>query len=125
MEVLLKKSKITSSILKQTLIASFSNLKTYDVIGFCVVKGDKWIVLYESSTKEIRKFLMFKDVVIEVENKPDGQGNLEELFYVVVKFEGRYLNKKFISTDKSEAEESLTLFNDIKLKAKTKGQFFI
>ena len=48
MEILLKKSKITASILKQTVSATFSDMKNSSVLGWCIFNKVKYIVFYNN-----------------------------------------------------------------------------
>lgn len=118
MEVILKKTKITSSVLNQTMIASTIDLKTADVLGFCLLKNQKWIVLYNSSTNELRKHLMFYDVVAKSDHS-------SKPFWVEVKFGGKYISKSYQTNNEAESLEFVKLMNSIKIKAQTTGQFFI
>lgn len=65
MEVVLKKSKITNSIIKQTLSATEDVLKSadYKVLGWCnYVVGKnryKYILLYNQKTSDLKKYLTF------------------------------------------------------------------
>jgi hypothetical protein len=118
MEVLLKKSKITSSVLAQTLIASISDLKSSKVLGWCVYKKHKYIVLYNSQTNELRKYFLFKEVKSQIEhiNKP---------FSVWVDF-GIGLNSLTYTTiDQNESQELLELLEKVKQQAIMIGQFFL
>ena len=60
MEVILKKTKITTSILKQTLRSTEIELGVADVLGWCIYDKQKYIVLYNSATQTRSKFPMFK-----------------------------------------------------------------
>ena len=56
MEVRLKKSKITKSIIKQSLPASltvFRNLNSIDVLGWCLLDGKKIVLLYNTITNQV------------------------------------------------------------------------
>lgn len=56
MEVQLKKTKITKSIIKQSLPASltvFRNLNSIDVLGWCLLDGKKIVLLYNTITNQV------------------------------------------------------------------------
>jgi hypothetical protein len=58
MEVELKKSKITKSIVDQSLIGSYSifyNQEGYDVLGWCFIKNLRYVLLYKRLTNQIIK----------------------------------------------------------------------
>jgi hypothetical protein len=60
MEVLLKKTKITKSIINQSLPAPIDAfLRTdfhYDVLGWCMYNGKKIVLLYEKATNQVRTY---------------------------------------------------------------------
>ena len=58
MEVLLKKTKITLSILKQTLKSNEFDLIRGEVLGWCIAfrEREKYIVIYRHDTNELSKF---------------------------------------------------------------------
>ena len=112
MEVILKKYKITSSILNQTLYANVIDLETADVLGFCVHKDKRWTVLYNSSTNKLRKYYMVKEVII----KPT---------CVEVNFYDYPITESYPTESESESQELVNLINTIKTKALACGQFFI
>ncbi len=56
MEVHLKKTKITKSIIKQSLPASltvFRNLNSIHVLGWCLLDGKKIVLLYNVITNQV------------------------------------------------------------------------
>jgi hypothetical protein len=56
MEVQLKKTKITKSIIKQSLPAAltvFRNLNHIDVLGWCLLDGKKIVLLYNRTTNQV------------------------------------------------------------------------
>lgn len=60
MEVLLKKTKITKSIINQSLSAPIDAfLRTdfyYDVLGWCMHNGKRIVLLYEKDTNQVRTY---------------------------------------------------------------------
>lgn len=116
MELILKKTKLTSSILTQTVLASYADIKTFDVIGWCVHKNHKRIVLYNHDTQELRKYPMIKDIKSEV-------------YYMqhrtVIRFDGNFNSAVYNTKDDEESQVIYNEFNKVRTDALTKGQFFI
>jgi len=56
MEVLLKKTKITLSILKQALKSNEFDLEMGEVLGWCIAFREKYIVIYRHDTNELSMF---------------------------------------------------------------------
>lgn len=116
MELILKKSKITSGILTQTVLASYSELKTFDVIGWCVHKNHKWIILYNHNTHELRKYLMIKEISTDV-------------YYMqhrtIIRFEGNVNCLTYNAKDDEESQDIYNEFNKVRTEALSRGQFFI
>jgi hypothetical protein len=118
MEVILKKTKITSAVFKQTLTANSFDFETFEVLGFCVINNQKWILMYKSSTKELRKYLMFTDLKNEVNNS--------DLRYTVkVIFDNNYVPKTYATKDENESLDFIKTLNTVKHKAVTHGQIFL
>lgn len=110
MEVILKKIKINLSVFNQIMVAGISDFMIYKPLGFCVVKGHKWIVLYNEETNQIRKFLTFK-----LESESDTS--------FIIKFPTASTTVKFDSIQ--EKVESFVAMIYVKDKANELGQFFI
>jgi len=118
MEIILKKSKITNSILAQTITASTSDLKSSDVLGWCVYKKHKYIVLYDSVTNELRKYLMFKEVSAESKYT-------FEPFSVKVYFGIEFNSLHYQTKNELESQELIEQLEEVKQQAIIKGQFFL
>ena len=116
MEVILKKSKLTSGILTQTVVATYAELDTFDVIGWCVHKNLKRIILYNNNTHELRKYLMIKEVSTEI-------------YYmqhrVCIRFEGNVNSLIYNTKNDEESKVVYDKFIKLRTEALTKGQFFI
>lgn len=122
MEVILKKSKITNSILKQALRSTELDFKVGEVLGWCIYDKHKYIICYRSDIKCLSKYLMFKNLTTEQRHKTiNGFDN----FTLNVSFEGKYVSLTYISKTKEENEALVKLLEKIKHKAQIKGQFFI
>ena len=118
MEVILKKSKITNSILGQTLIASMGNFKTMKVLGWCYYKTNNWIVLYNEETNELRRYPLFKSI----ERMPISYGRVKD----EIKVYNHNMNTQYYTFDTEE--EAITfydLINGVKSTAMQLGQFFL
>ena len=64
MEVMLKKAKITNSILKQTKNSHISDIQKGRVLGFCQFEKFDFIVLHRPDINELSKFPMYRDFKI-------------------------------------------------------------
>jgi len=121
MEVLLKKTKITKTILNQTCRSTTIDLKTGEVLGWCFYQGLKYIVIYRSGTKELSKFVLFKDLKASQIDKIDG----EHYYKVEVIIGGKYVPITYTSFTKVESDSFIDLLLFSKNKAISMGQFFI
>lgn len=118
MEVIIKKAKITSSIFNQMLIASSLNLRTFNVLGFCVFKNAKWIVLYEPSTNGLRKYPYIKDVYNE-------KDDYNKKLVVRINFEGRFNDEIYVVNDDQEGLDFFQKIKTVMRESTIKGQFYI
>jgi hypothetical protein len=116
MEVILKKSKITSSIISQTTYCSLSELNKFNVIGFCFNKENKYIVFYRSDTKELRKFVSFKSASYKKEY---------EKHIITVCLGGNYVDKNYQFDSEDEAIKILSNLKKALHESVVLGQFFI
>jgi hypothetical protein len=118
MEVILKKSKITSSILKQALRSTESDFKAGEILGWCIYDKIRFIICYRSDTKSLSKYPMFKDLIEErcIRN---------EKYVLKVSVGNAYIPISYVSETKEERDIFLRLLKEVKDSAETKGQFFI
>ena len=65
MEILLKKTIITKSIIEQVLPPDINKLDLYNILGFCIFKKYKWILLYNDCSNDLRKLRMYNTVTID------------------------------------------------------------
>ena len=122
MEVILKKTKITNSILKQALRSTEIDFKVGEILGWCIYEKLKYIVCYRSDIKSLSKFPMFKDLTTEQRHKSiNGYDN----FAVNVSLGGNYTPLTYVSKTKEENEEFVELLKKVKHNAEIKGQFFV
>jgi hypothetical protein len=117
MELSLKKTKLTNSILNQTVIATLDELKVlFYPIGWCIQKNLKWVVLYNDNTSELRKLLMPKDIWSEVNY---GQSKVK------IRFEGNVNILTYNVGSDEERDMCMEVFKYIKDSSNLKGQFFL
>lgn len=120
MEVLLKKCKITLSIIKQLLVASEENIRTYNVLGWVLLpyknSSYKKILLYDSVSNKLVSMFYPKDI----SEKPKGQDNRFELYY-----RNDFNNHYYHSFDtKEEQVQFHSVLNRVVSEAKEQGQIF-
>jgi hypothetical protein len=118
MEVLLKKTKITSSILNQCAVAFLNQLMSYEVLGYCVLKAKRWIVLYNSKTNDLKKFPLIKNVK-QQEATPPRKPEFEITYY------DDSLSGFYRSENNAEMESQAKNILLVRDKAFEKGQFYI
>lgn len=118
MEVILKKTKITSSILKQALRSTSIDLSVGEILGWCVYgKLGKYIVCYRSDTKGLSIYPMFENIDSDhVENNA---------YTIQVKLGGNYIPLKYTCTDENDKNNFVEILKKSKHIAETRGQFFI
>ena len=121
MELMLKKTKITSSILKQSLRSTGHDFLNGEVLGWCVFNGSKYIVCYRSSSCNVSIFPMFKEA--KKTSTPKDGSNME--YRIEVKLGGRYVSLMYYNTNESDADEFIELLNKVKNLAESAGQFYI
>ena len=122
MEVILKKTKITNSILKQSLRSTEIDFNVGEILGWCIYNELKYIICYRSDIKSLSRFPMFKDLVTEQRHRSvNGNDN----FAVNVSLGGNYTPLTYVSKTKEENEEFVQLLKKVKHNAEIKGQFFV
>lgn len=122
MEVILKKTKITASILKQALRSTEIDLKVGEILGWCIYDKIKYIICYRGDVKSLSKYPMFKDITTEQRHESlNGYDN----FAVKVSLGGNYTPLTYVSKTKEENEAFVELLKRVKHNAEIKGQFFI
>lgn len=119
MEVILKKTKITNSILKQALRSTEIDLKIGEILGWCIYDKIKYIIFYRSDIKYLSKFPMFKDLITKEERIKSNR------FAVMLSLGGNFMPLTYRSETKEENEEFVQLLKKVKHNAEIKGQFFI
>ncbi len=119
MEVILKKSKITNSILKQALRSTEIDFKIGEILGWCIYDKMKYIICYRSDIKSLSRYPMFKDLITEERHKES------EKYAVKVSFGRNYTPLTYVSKTKEENEDFVQLLKIAKHNAEIKGQFFV
>ena len=119
MEVILKKTKTTNSILKQALRSTEIDLKVGEILGWCIYDKMKYIICYRSDIKSLSKFPMFKDLITKEERTESNR------FAVNLSLGGNFIPLTYLSETKEENEDFIKLLKKIKHDAEIKGQFFI
>jgi len=117
MEVILKKTKITSSILKQTLRSTEEDFKSGEILGWCLYNRLKFIVCYRPGTKGLSIYPMFND--IECSEPTDTK------HWVKVKIGNGHTPIMYSCEDSHDEQHIKTLLVNIKSHAEKQGQFFI
>jgi hypothetical protein len=139
MNLELKKYKITSSIINQTLLGSyklFYNSQGYDILGWCLVKKLRYYVLQNRETKQLLKLpyvennrdLTFKKVGVQI---PDEDGGYRFPYLYLLKAHAKDFRNTFLVYHQSETESdeyAEGVFNKTKdfiFKANQIGQFYL
>jgi hypothetical protein len=126
MEVILKKSKITSSIFNQSLIVSkYSDIKDLEVLGWCIHKSTRYIVFYDSSEGLIYRMMYHTTVSMSDDwIQVDNHGR-RQLFWVVRVSSERLSPNVYQFTTEQEAKEIVQIYETVIKQAKEKGQFYL
>lgn len=122
MEVILKKTKITNSILKQTLRSTEVDLNLGEILGWCLFGKTKYIVCYRSDVKRLSIFQMFKEIKVEEKYK-DNINN--KTFLVEVNLWGNYVPLRYIFSNENDKTNFVETLKKAKHNAEIRGQFFL
>lgn len=114
MEVVLKKSKITKSILNQALLAGRKEFEVGEVLGWVNFRKIPYIVFFKSDTNLIYVYPLFRSMTVE--NTPP--------FYTTVHFGYRDMKYTYDSNNKEEQNEFIWLLEKAKRIAEERGQFY-
>ena len=112
MEIILKKTKITASILKQTLRPNINEFKCFDVIGWCVYDKQKWIVIFKDN--DLKKLPLGFEVEVD-------KYNTFKVYFKVP----RYIAVGYDFPTSNDAQEFIERLKFIKESAIEIGQFYI
>lgn len=116
MEITIKKTKITSSILNQITFASYKDIKEFSVIGWCVHQKHRWAVLQNLNSGELRKSIMVEKVLHINEFGTDK---------VQVIFVGNVNSIKYTGDDDRDLDEVFDVYERLKNQTIEMGQFYI
>ncbi len=119
MEVLLKKTKINSNILSQTVISSNQDFNPEYVLGWCFYKQIKFIVFHNNGNLSKFPFFNKSDILIDYLDKDKKSLNIK------IFFNPRQAPRIFTFNDNKKADEFKNLLYLISDKSIEKGQFFI
>lgn len=120
MEVLLKKSKITSSILKQAFKPTDEEMCTSEILGWCLFNKLKYIVFHKNGV--ITKYPLFTETVIKGPFENSGEPGYYRL---TVRLGGSWVPHEYSSENVDELESLAISLERSKAIAIEKGQFFI
>jgi len=117
MEIILKKTNITSTILNQVQPATIDDMVNSDVIGWCIDKGGlKKILFYNQSNNSLSWYVYFSEV------KPIDDTTFDVSYKTP---RGNTYHQKYNYQHKDTFADMYTFFNNIKQEAESKGQFFL
>lgn len=122
MEVVLKKSKITASILKQAVQCTRKDFESAEILGWCHYNKWKYIVCYRPEEKTISKYPVWSSVETIIEGD-EQYGPVRHI--VVVKYNERFESYHYREDDENECKKVAELFSKAKEIANAKGQFYI
>jgi len=127
MDVVIKKSKLTASILAQVFILSEQDIfsRKYTALGWCHSKGFNWMV-FQDNENNLKKCLIYSKFIEEdTTEQIDCHGARENRYNLFVRFPGNIADKKFWYKTEREREAFGNCLEDLKTEALQKGQFFI
>lgn len=124
MQVTLKKAKITSSILNQTVsVVSLDNFKDFEPLGWVLHAKERWLIFHKEGT--LVKVISGSVLSLQDDwEQIDDEGKRQKLFYVVVKRSNRYDQIFKFETEK-EAKEYKEKYEEVITNCKNKGQFYV
>lgn len=143
MKVELKRTNITTSIVKQSLMGSYSlyyNWKGYDILGWCKFVGKsslRYILLYKEKSNQIIKLpfvvnpkdhiSLYKEGVQK--QAPDGVGWVFPHLYHIKLYWSDFRNQSVIKQQNEESDEEIErMFENIKIflaEVYEKGQIYL
>jgi len=138
MKIKLKKYKITTSIINQTLRGNYRlyyDYKGYDILGWCSVKNLRYFVLQNKESKQLLKlfYIRYKeDLTFEKKRiqLPDGNSWKFVELYNLEGYATNFLNIFNVYTQKEEESDEFAfeIYEKVKLfilKANQIGQFYL
>lgn len=124
MQVTLKKAKITSSILNQTVsVVSLDNFKDFEPLGWVLHAKERWLIFHKDGV--LVKVLSGSVLSIKLEHEQvDDRGNFKDFYYVIVKRGNRY-DQRFKFETEQEAKTHKEKYEETIINCKNKGQFYV
>jgi len=117
MEIILKKTKITSSILKQSTGSTLQDLRTGEILGWCMYDKLPRIVCYNATSQTISIYVMYRS--LETRCTPrDGHE-------VIVRLPGNYVPYTYRFENEVDQQEAAEVLERAKASAQEKCQFYI
>lgn len=117
MEVILKKAKLSISLMKQVQTANTSQLIIDDVIGYCIFDKCRWIVFHNPTIGSLNKYKLSYTAEALTENLTH--------FSVRVNFGYNTMSSIYDLKSAEEAKEFANKMNAIKQRALELGQFYL
>ena len=116
MEILLKKTKITKSILKQVPFATIDSMLNSEVVGYCIDNGSKKIIFYNPTDNSLTWYFYFQEVkpVDDTEFSVKYKTPRGSIFQHIIKY-----------TKGDTFKDVVVFFDNIKHEVEAKGQFYI
>lgn len=108
MEVILKKTKITNAILKQTLRPNTDDITRLSVIGWCIYNKEQYIIFYDTDNSLLYRLMMFDRIDI----------NDDKTRMALCK-------KRYMPVYLDYTSEMYECFTNVKSEALEKGQFYV
>jgi len=121
MDVILKKSKITGAVITQSMLCKIDDLVDSKIIGWCIFKTVKFIIIYFESQNIIKKFPLLYTLRIY----PKDEENPESSKWIVSVNYSYQTRVDYLFDNEDQAKQTETKINEGKKIAVQKGQFYI
>lgn len=122
MEVTLKKTALTSRILKQCQQATRVDFEKGEILGWCIYESNNYIVCYRSDINLVSKYPLFAQIEVPPNKSEVG----DPVYYEIVIFPGGNLRLlSYRTNSEQEKDQIINILNEAKKKALEKGQFYI
>ncbi|MEG0929640.1 hypothetical protein [Algoriella sp.] len=127
MQIILKKYKITNSLLKQATLVDIEKIDTLKCLGWCIYLKTKHFVFYDETKHLIYKCVELKEVILKSSFERTTEDKPHEKHYnlTVLLPKNFYHRELFFGADKNKA---LSMKKDIEKAIKKQnelGQFYI
>ncbi len=122
----IKRVKITSSILKQVLGASYDEMIAENVIGWVIEKGIKKILIYDKLTKKLKFAYYPTSIEIEKDYKQIDNVGTRELQHVITygTTRGTIYFKDAVFHDLENVTKKYERLKEFHIAANTHGQIY-